>query len=209
MKTSVSPSITRNWSGKLHKPLQKERSNGYDRRHFHQLFRQLRITTQASRRNIVRHDLGHCDNQLGNHRQIVRQLFHHLQHRNIETLDDLVPDACVPLQLPPRQRLKQCSWPLSPGGPAIVRRKLNILGRTHLGAGASLLFPQGGVRGAHLGVRMVGHRSQHRNHRLLLVSPPRAQTALPPPPWGSRCAVSHEPPARVRLERAPQKNGHA
>ena len=56
---------------------------------------------------------------------------------------------------------------------------------------------------------MVGHRSQHRSHRLLLVSPPRAQTALPSPPRGSRCAVSHEPPAWVRLERTPQKKGHS
>ena len=31
----------------------------------------------------------------------------------------------------------------------------------------------------------MGHCSQHRSHRLLLVSPPRAQTALPTPPRGS------------------------
>ena len=46
-----------------------------------------------------------------------------------------------------------------------------------------LLAPWGVVRSAHLGVRMVGHCSQHRSHRLLLVSPP--QTALPSPPRGS------------------------
>ena len=38
----------------------------------------------------------------------VRQLFHHLQHKNI-ILDDFVPDACVPLHHPPRQRLKESS----------------------------------------------------------------------------------------------------
>ena len=53
------------------------------------------------------------------------------------------------------------------------------------GAGDFLLAPWGVVRSAHLGVRMVGHCSQHRSHRLLLVSPPRAQTALPSPPRGS------------------------
>ena len=169
------------------------------RRHIHQLFRHLRRTTlHNTLRNSVKQDLWHFDNRLGNHRQVrgtelsdVRQLFHHLQHRNIETLDDFVPDACVPLQLLPRQR---------PIGPAIVRRELKILGRTHLGAGAKLLSPLGGVRGAHLGVRMVGHSSQHRSHRLLLVSPPRAQTALPSPPRHSRCAVSHEPPQGFDLK---------
>ena len=54
---------------------------------------------------------------------------------------------------------------------------------------------------------MVGHRSQHRSNRLLLVSPPRAQTALPSPQRGSRCAVSHEPPARVRLEKTTKDMG--
>ena len=52
-----------------------------------------------------------------------------------------------------------------------------------------LWFFWGVVRGAHLGVRMVGHRSQHRSHRLLLMSPPRAQTALPSPPRGSVIAM--------------------
>ena len=92
-------------------------------------------------------------------------------------------------------------------GPATVRRELKVLGRSH-----PVLMPifcplDGGVRGAHLGVRMVGHHGQHRNHRLLLVSPPRAQTALPSPPRGSRFAVSHEPPARIRLERTPKRKG--
>ena len=110
------------------------------------LFCHLRRTTlHSTLRNSVRQDLWHVDNQLGNHRQMhckelsdVRQLFHHLQHKNIETLDDFVPDGCMPLHLPPRQRLKQCRWPLLPGGPAIVLRELKILGRTHLGACARL-----------------------------------------------------------------------
>ena len=140
----------------------------------------------------MRQDLRHFDNRLGNHRQLyskelddVRQRFLHLRHRNIETLDDLVPDAGVPQQLPLRPGLQQCLWPLPPGGPAVVRGKFVVLGRTHLGAGDFLLAPWSVVRSAHLGVRMVGHCSQHRSHRLLLVSPPRAQTALPSPPRGS------------------------
>ena len=104
-------------------------------------------------------------------------------------MDQLVPNACVSLLLPLRPRLKQCRWPLSPGGPAIVRREFVVLGRSHPGAGDCPLAPWGVVRGAHLGVRMVGHRSQHRSHRLLLVSPPRAQTALPSPPPGSVIAM--------------------
>ena len=140
----------------------------------------------------MRQDLRHFDNRLGNHRQLhgkelhdIGQLFHHLQHRSIESLDQLIRDAVMPLRLPLRRGLQQCRWPLSPGGPAIVLGKFKVLGRSHPGAGDFLLAPWGVVRSAHLGVRMVGHCSQHRSHRLLLVSPPRAQTALTTPPGGS------------------------
>ena len=136
----------------------------------HQLLRQVRLATQASRRDVLERDLGHVDNLLGNRRQTrgqeledVRQLFHHLQHRSIESLDQLVTSR----------------------GPAIVRRELKILGRSHPGAGANVLSPLGGVRCVHLRVRMVGHRSQHRSGRLLLVSPPRAQSSLFPPLCGT------------------------
>ena len=110
--------------------------------------------------------------------ELCQARFHHLQHRSIESLDQLVPDATMLLHLPLRPRLQQCRWPLSPGGPAIIRGKFIVLGRSHPGAGDFLLAPWGVVRRAHLGVRMVDHRSQHRSNRLLLVSPPRAQTAF-------------------------------
>ena len=70
MKTSGSSTTTmRNWivDGLLGNPLLEEVEN---RRHFRQLFRQLRVATQTWRRNIVRQVLRHCDNQLSNHRQL-------------------------------------------------------------------------------------------------------------------------------------------
>ena len=48
---------------------------------------------------------------------------------------------------------------------------------------------------------MVRVRGQGRSDRLLLVSPPRAQSSLPPPHCGSSGAVGLEPPAGVRLEK--------
>ena len=71
-------------------------------RHGHQLFRQLRITHQASRRDVLENDLGHFNNLLGNrHKSIdepehIHQLFHHQRHRSIARryprngVDDLV-----------------------------------------------------------------------------------------------------------------------
>ena len=55
------------------------------RRHGHQLFRQLRITYQASRRDVLEDDLGHFNNLLGNrHKRIdetehIHQLVHLLR----------------------------------------------------------------------------------------------------------------------------------
>ena len=46
------------------------------------------------------------------------------------------------------------------------------------------------VRGVHPWERVVGHRYQRRSHRLLLVSQPRAQTALPSPLRGT-IAINH------------------
>ena len=87
----------------LHNPLQ--RGKGYDRRHFHQLFRQLRIANSGSQRDVMGQDLGHCDNLLGNRGERVEeahcvlQLFHHLrrkivkkQHRR-DCIDDLLHGA--------------------------------------------------------------------------------------------------------------------
>ena len=50
-----------------------------------------------------------------------------------------------------------------------------------------------------------GHRSQHRSHRLLLVSPPRAQTPLPSPPRGTRCAFNIHVNRQSLSVKSPQK----
>ena len=93
-------------------------------------------------------DLGHVDNLLGNRRHTrdeelknVRQMFLHLQHRSIESLDQLVPDAAVPLNLPLRPGLQHGSRPHPCRGLAIIRRELKVLGRSQPGAGADLLSP--------------------------------------------------------------------
>ena len=55
---------------------------------------QLRLANRSSHRNIIRQDLGHFDNLLGNRRecgkeeQDIRQLVQHLRRKNIEILDD-------------------------------------------------------------------------------------------------------------------------
>ena len=81
----------RNWNVHvlLYNPLQ--RGKGYDRRHFHQLFRQLRVANSGLHGDIIGQDLGHFDNLLGIRRELVeemhdvRQLFHHLRHRIVES----------------------------------------------------------------------------------------------------------------------------
>ena len=54
-------------------------------RHFHQLFRLLRLTENRTRKAGWPRDLGHCDNLLGHHRIDVldhgHQLVHHLRLR--------------------------------------------------------------------------------------------------------------------------------
>ena len=71
----------------LHGPLQ---GIGHDRRHFNQLFRQLRIAHCDAHRDVLTRDLGHFDNLLGiRHERIeelehVWQLFHRLRRRIIE-----------------------------------------------------------------------------------------------------------------------------
>ena len=148
----------------------------------------------------MRQDLRHLDNLLGNHRQTrgeeledFRQLFHRLQHRSIESLGEFVHDAVVPLQLPLRPGLQQCLWPLFPSGPAIIRGKFIVLGRSHPGVGRPLA-PWSVVR---LGPctserRVLQGCGQLHAHGHPLVSQPRAERALPPPPRGAHVTFSHE-----------------
>ena len=117
LHASSPPSCTtRNWNVNdvLGNKLLQRRKRQH-RRHFHQLFCQLRVATQPSQRNIKRQNFRHFDNRLGNHRQLcgrelhdIRQLFPNLRHRNIETMDQLVRDAIVALSLPLRPGLLQC-----------------------------------------------------------------------------------------------------
>ena len=65
-KTSISSSTTiNNWNANipLHNLLQQRL--GYDRRHFHQLFHQLRLANCRSQGDVLRQDRGHFDNLLG------------------------------------------------------------------------------------------------------------------------------------------------
>ena len=95
----------------LHTQLQP--GKGYDRRLFHQLFRQPRLATHASRRDVLEEDLGHVDNLLGNRTRCieetedVHQLFSHQRHRDVKNrqrkrgVDDLVHWVLLnPLLLP-------------------------------------------------------------------------------------------------------------
>ena len=92
MKTRNSPSTTRNWNVDvlLHNPMQ--RGIRYDRRHFHQLFRLLRIAHDSAQWDIIEQDLRHFDDMLEIRQKRVeeahdvRQLFHHLRHKCIKNL---------------------------------------------------------------------------------------------------------------------------
>ena len=91
MKTRTTPT-TRNWNVNvlLHTWLQPR--IGHDRRHFHQLFYQLRVTQNRAHRDVLRKDLGHFNDLLGIGRERVEelehvwQLFHRLPHRCIKNL---------------------------------------------------------------------------------------------------------------------------
>ena len=58
-------------------------------RHFHQLFRQLRLESRTVRDGVL-WDLGHCDDLLGDRSveglEDVHQLVHHLRHWYVEDL---------------------------------------------------------------------------------------------------------------------------
>ena len=92
LKTSVSPSTTRNRNigVLLHTELQP--GIGYDRWHFHQLFHLLRLANYRSQGDVLGQDLRHFDDLLGiRHERVeetedVWQLFHRLRHRSIEDL---------------------------------------------------------------------------------------------------------------------------
>ena len=101
------------------------------RRHVHQLFRQLRITYQASRRDVLEDDLGHFNNLLGNrHKRIdepehFHQLVHRLRHGSIEqrdlrhAVDNLLHGAPLHPLLRPRH-VKQTVWPGATGGRHLI-----------------------------------------------------------------------------------------
>ena len=64
-RTSTSSTTTNTWNVNvlLHSPLPHR--PGHDRRHFHQLFHQLRLANCCSQGDVLRRDLGHFDNLLG------------------------------------------------------------------------------------------------------------------------------------------------
>ena len=87
-KTSTSSTATNNWNVGvlLRSPLQ--RGEGYDRRHFNQLFHQLRLANRSSQRDVHGQDLQEMED--------VWHLFHHLRRKFIESqkqrdrIDDLL-----------------------------------------------------------------------------------------------------------------------
>ena len=58
------------------------------------------------------------------------QLLHHLQHRSIESRDELVPDACVPLHIPLRPPLSKRSRPSCELTTLVVRQRVVHGGRS-------------------------------------------------------------------------------
>ena len=105
---------------------------GDDRRHFHQLFRRLRVTknrkrvNEAARKPATTLDLGRFDN-----------LSHHQRHRSVENrqkgvVDDLLHGAPLyPLLWPPR--LTQTGWPGTPGRHHVFVGELIVLGACRVG----------------------------------------------------------------------------
>ena len=129
MKTSISPTTTRNWNVDvlLHSLL--KRREGNNRRHFHQLFRHLRLRNQGTRGDVVDDELGHFDNLLGNRAiqestgvqhvflevQELRQVVHHMRHRKIKDLHDRAEGAEIFQDVPhhfvlPASDLRQRCW---------------------------------------------------------------------------------------------------
>ena len=130
MKTRVSPSTTRNWNVDVLLRSPPEGRTGYDRRHFHQLFHQLRVAHRGAHRDVIEQDLGHFDSLLGNRLKRVeeahdvRQLIHRQRHRIIEKrhqrgcVDDMFHGA----PLYPRMQTGQGSDPVRPSSFGVPRQ---------------------------------------------------------------------------------------
>ena len=104
-----------------------------------------------------------------------QQLVHQLWPKNIEILDDHVPDACVPLQVPLRPHLQQRCCPLS--------RRRSLLCPLAVVLLVDLLLPGPGLR------TVVRRCSQGHSERQLIVTPVHPQPSLPPAA-GTRCAAA-------------------
>ena len=193
MKTRVSPSTTRNWNVDVLLRSPPQGRIGYDRRHLHQLFHQLRVAHRGAHRDVIEQDLGHFDSLLGNRLKRVeeahdvRQLFHHLRHRIVEKRHqrDCVDDLFHGAPLYPCMRTGQGSDPVRPStfGVLVVQVEVH---RIHPGVGRPLA-PWSVVR---LGPctserRVVQGCGQLHAHGHPLVSKKRAEPALPPPPCGA------------------------
>ena len=113
-------------------------------RHFHQLFRQLRLENRTMRDGI-QWDLGHCDDLLRNgsveELEDVHQLVHYQRHRSVEIehwhwhegLDHLLRGVPLdPLLRPPR--LDQTGRPRTPHGVFLIeqREERRVPGHTSL-----------------------------------------------------------------------------
>ena len=106
-------------------------------RHFHQLFRLLRLTENRTRKAGWPGDLGHCDNLLGHHRIDVldqgHQLVHHLRLRYSKKghhgsdVGKLLHGVSLYLLLRP-PRLTQTGWPATLHCITIVIRQREKLG---------------------------------------------------------------------------------
>ena len=99
-RTSTSSNTTQSWNVNvllhssplvlLNRVIQHNHGKGDFRRHFRQLFHQLRSTQNRAQRDVLGVDLGHFNNRLGNGREPVEelehvlQLFHRLRHRIVE-----------------------------------------------------------------------------------------------------------------------------
>ena len=88
-------------------------------RHFHQLFRRLRLRSRSTRRTRRTGDRGHFDNLLGHraiqHPQGVRHVVHRLRHRKIEDLHERADGAEIFHDVPhhlvlPASDLRQRCW---------------------------------------------------------------------------------------------------
>ena len=161
MKTAHT--TTRNWNVHvlLHDLLQQQK--GEDRRHFHQLFRQLRLANKSSHWELVDEDLGHFDNLLGDPdivrcEDIDQQLFFHQRHRNIEHWWENGLFHGAPLDPLLRPDLHKLVRPGAPRGRQVIHVHWTVQCACRLGRG---MRPERG-RVVHLEIPLPGpchHRS--------------------------------------------------